>query len=310
MYRKGVVLGLLVVVAGIAGSAMSLDVALGLFSGGADPLITYSDAGKAQLEGAIAAFETAVGVPADFDYTSESAYMSLWIPMEKRDLVNKLAQCYYVLGDVFSTDAVDVKAVFVRGKLWGLKSLRMDPAFAATEKEQGFIAAIERETDVASLYWTCANWGRVDEYDKLTAIEHYDPPKLLALIERALKVDDSYMVYGAYRVLAGFWGGFPKIPLIEYRQNLPRVLSYICHVVNAPAICSNVDCRPVPLCDEYFENRSTFVKYYLMPKQLWKDAASVLEDIISEAIGDEYPLYNAFAQQEAGTLLAEVQKHL
>ena len=105
-------------------------------------------------------------------------------------------------------------------------------------------------------------------------------------------------------------GGFPKIPLIKYRQNLPRVLSYICHVVNAPAICSNVDCRPDPPGDEYLENRRTFVKYYLIPKRLWKDAAGVLEDIISEAIGDEYPLYNAFAQQEAHDLLIEVQKHL
>ena len=72
-YRTGIVLGLLLVVASIAGSAMSLDVALGLFSGGADPLITYSDVGKAQLEGAIVAFETAVSMRADFDYTSESA---------------------------------------------------------------------------------------------------------------------------------------------------------------------------------------------------------------------------------------------
>ena len=289
---------------------MSVDVALGLFSDGADPLITYSDVGKAQLEGAIVAFETAVGVPADFDYTSESAYTSLWIPVEKRDLVNKLAQCYYVLGDVFSTDAVDVMAVFVRGKLWGLKSLRMDSAFAATEKEQGFIAAIERETDVASLYWTCANWGRVDEYNKLTAIGHYDPPKLLALIERALKVDDSYMVYGAYRVLAGFWGGFPKIPLIKYRQNLPRVLSHICHVVDAPDLCSDTNCNPVPSCNEYLENRHTFMKYYLIPRRMWREASDVLNDIISAEIGDDYPLYNAFAQQEARTLLVEVQKHL
>jgi len=66
----------------------------------------------------------------------------------------------------------------------------------------------------------------------------------MALIERAFVVDDSYMLYGAYRVLAGFWGGFPKIPFIKYRQNLPLVLSYICHVINEPGYCQ--DCPNCP----------------------------------------------------------------
>jgi hypothetical protein len=311
MYRMAVVVALFVIVAIPAVSAMSLDVALALFDGGADPLIPYSDEGKVQLEGAIAAFETAVGVPSGFRYNTESAYMNLSIPQEKKDLVTKLAQCYYVLGDVFTANTADVKDVFACGKLWGLKSLRMSPRFAATEKEQGFIPAVEQESDVAALYWTCVDWGRVDEYDKLSAIKHSDPPKLLALIERALEVDDSYMLYGPYRALAGFWGGFPKIPLIKYRQNLPRVLSYICHVVNAPDYCSDcTNCHRDPRCDEYLENRLTFVKYYLIPRRLWKDASGVLTDILSAVIGDEYPLYNAFAQQEACDLLGEVKKHL
>jgi len=311
MYRMAVVVALLAGAVTLAGFAMSLDAALALFDGGADPLIPYSDEGKVQLEGAITAFETAVGVPSGFRYNTESAYMNLPIPLKKKDLVTKLAQCYYVLGDVFTEDKASVKAVFVRGRLWGLKSLRMDPAFASTEKEKGFTAAVEQESDVAALYWTCADWGRVDEYDKLSAIKHSDPPKLLALIERALEVDDSYMLYGPYRALAGFWGGFPKIPLIKYRQNLPRVLSYICHVVDAPDYCSDcTNCQRDPRCDEYLENRLTFVKYYLIPRRLWKDAYGVLTDILSAAIGDEYPLYNAFAQQEARDLLVEVKKHL
>ncbi len=36
----------------------------------------------------------------------------------------------------------------------------------------------------------------------------------------------------------------------------------------------------------------------------------MLNEIISAEVGDKYPLYNAFAQQEAQKLLAEVQKHL
>jgi hypothetical protein len=310
MYRMAVVVALLAGAVTLAGFTMSLDAALALFDGGADPLIPYSDEGKVQLEGAITAFETAVGVPSGFRYNTESAYMNLSIPQEKKNLVTKLAQCYYVLGDVFTKDKASVEAVFVRGRLWGLKSLRMDPTFASTEKEKGFTAAVEQESDVAALYWTCADWGRVDQYDKLAAIAHYDPPKLLALIERALEVDDSYMVYGAYRVLAGFWGGFPKIPLVKYRQNLPRVLSYICCVVDASDYCGDIKCCPDARCDDYLENRRTFVTYYLLAKRMWQEAADVLSDIISAEIGDDYPLYNAFAQHEARDLLVEVKKHL
>jgi len=310
VYRVTVVVALFVLVVASIALAMSLDDALVLFPSGTDPMITYSDEGKVQLEGAIAAFEEAVGVTSDFDYDSESAYMSLAVLQDKKDLVTKLAQCYYVLGDVFTEDKAAVKGVFMRGKMWGVKSLRMDPAFAAAEKEQGFIAAVNQETDVATLYWTCADWGRVDQYDKMAAIAHNDPPKLLALIERALEVDDSYMLHGAYRVLAGFWGGFPKIPFVKYHQDLARVLSYICHVVDAPDYCSDIACHPAPRCDEYLENRRTFVTYYLLPQREWQEAADVLNEIISAEVGDKYPLYNAFAQQEAQKLLAEVQKHL
>ena len=310
MKTMGVVLGLLLVFSSIAGFAMSLDDALALFAGDADPMITYSAEGKAQLEGAIAAFEAAIGVPSGFDHNSESAYMSLPIPQDKKDLVNKLAQCYYVLGDVFTPDASEVKGIFLRGKLWGLKSLRMNPMFAVIEKEDGFIAAVKQETDVAALYWTCADWGRVDQYDKLAAIKNYDPPKLLALIERALEVDDSYMIYGAYRVLAGFWGGFPKIPLIKYRQDLPRVLSYICHVVDAPDYCGDVTCHPDARCYEYLENRRTFAIYYLIPNRMWQEEADMLNDILSAEIWDEFPLYNAFVQHEARSLIVDVKKNL
>ena len=311
MYRIGIVLGLVVISTALVASAMTLSAALGLFAGGVDPMIPYSNTGKAQLEGAIAAFQTALKVPKDFNYTSESAYMALPIPLAQRDLVTKLSQCYFVLGDVFATTKANAMAAFVRGKLWGLKGLWMDPKFAATEKDHGFIAAVNQETDVAALYWTCANWGQVDQYDKLAAIEHDDPPKLLALIERVRVVDDTYMVYGAYRVLAGFWSGFPKLPFIKYHQDLPRVLSYICHVVDVHEYCSGcTDCKPAPQCQAYLENRRVFVEYYLIPKGLWTDAARVLDAIIAAPIGDKYPLYNAVAKYRAQELLVKVKRHL
>ena len=88
------------------------------------------------------------------------------------------------------------------------------------------------------------------------------------------------------------------------------MLSYICHVVDAPDFCNGIGCDPVPRCDEYLENRRTFVTYYLIPKRMWKEAADVLGDIISSDIGYEFPLYNAFAQQKPRDLLGEIKKYL
>ena len=191
-----------------------------------------------------------------------------------------------------------------------LKSLRMNPKFATEEKRHDFIAAVNQETDVAAIYWTYANWARKDEFDKLWAIARNDPPKLLALAERSLAVDKTYIAYGPYRSLAAFWGGLPPLPLTKFGQNLPRTLSYICPVIDEPQYCSEcIDCPIDPDYNAYFENRLIFAQYYLMEKSLWNEAARVLQSIIDDPIGDRYPLYNALDQQLARQLLDRLNKH-
>jgi tetratricopeptide (TPR) repeat protein len=288
-----------------------LDEALALFTTGADVMVNYDAAGRARLEAAIDAFEDALGIAASFDAANEDAYSTLEISIEKKDLVNKLSQCYYTLGDVFLRGQDSAETIFVKGQYWGLKSLRMNPEFVTEEKRHGFIEAVAQEADVAALYWTYANWARKDEIDKLGAIARNDPPKLLAMAEQALAVDETYIAYGPYRSLAAFWGGLPPFPLITFGQNLPRALSYICPVVYEPGYC--VDCPDCPYdqdCNAYFENRLIFAEYYLMEKGLWEEAARVLQSILDDPVGETYSLYNALCQELATNLLEEVQEHL
>ena len=290
--------------------SMTLDEAIQLFPESSDIMVEYNAGGRARLEGAIQALEDALGVTPSFDDTDEQAYTNLLIAPEQKDLVNKLSQCYYTLGDVFLRDEASAPRAFDRGRLWGLKSLRMNPEFATEEKRHGFIAAVDQETDIAALYWTYANWARKDEFDKLWAIARNDPPKLLALAERTLAVDESYLAYGPYRSLAAFWGGLPPLPLTKFGQDLPRTLSYICPVIEEPGYCGDCsDCPIDPNCNAYFENRFIFAQYYLMEKGLWDEAARVLQSIIDDPIGDKYPLYNALDQQLARKLLDQVNKH-
>ncbi len=312
MKRTFLVLGLLFLALGATAFAETdLEKALALFSTGADVMVNYDAAGQGTLEAAIDALKHALGATASFDEMNEDAYSTLEISIEKKDLVSKLSQCYYTLGDVFLRGQDGAESIFVKGQYWGLKSLRMNPDFTTEEKRHGFIAAVSQETDVAALYWTYANWARKDEIDKLGAIARNDPPKLLALAEQALAVNETYIAYGPYRSLAAFWGGLPPFPLITFGQNLPRALSYICPVVDEPDYC--VDCPECPYdqdCNAYFENRLIFTEYYLMEKGLWEEAARILQSILDDPIGEPYPLYNALCQELAANLLEEAQEHL
>lgn len=285
--------------------------ALALFPAGQDVSVTYTDEGQAALESAVRILEEALGVTVLFDHTDEDAYMDLDIEIEKKSWVNALSRGYYTLGDVFLKDDEAKQVAFVRGQYWGLKSLRMSATFSEEELRHSFIEAVNQEHDVAALFWTYGNWTRKDEFDPLGAIARNDPPKLEALIERAFEIDPTYAVDAPYRALAAFWGGLPSIPLYTYGQNLPRALSYICPVIEEPYYCDT--CSDCPVMDDvgaYFENRLIFAQYYLMEMELWAEAARVLESILSDPIGDRFPLYNAYCVELAQDLLDEVSEKL
>jgi hypothetical protein len=313
--RVGLAVGIIcLAIAPLASADAALDAALALIPDDGDVAVYYDAAGRAALEAAIGALEDAVGVTASFDSTNEDAYTALDIPVEQKNLVNKLSQAYYTLCDVFLyyEDSAVRKAMFERGRLWGLKSLRMNPDFAQIERSSGtFVDAIRQETDVAALYWTYGNWARKDEFDVVGAVFRNDPPKLEALIERALEIQPSYINYGAYRSIAAFWGSLPPMPFGTYRQDLPRALSYLCPVLHEPTYCVEcAECPWDPDCDLYFENRLIFAQYYLMEKSEWAAAARVLQSILAEPVGELHALYNAFDQVLARELLADVEKHL
>ncbi len=301
---------LMFVVSGYSILAMTLDEAIKLVPEASDVMVEYNADGQEKLEEAIQILQDALGISPSFDDTSEDAYMALPISIELKSVVNKLSQCYYTLGDVFLRKEDGAVRIFDKGRLWGLKSLRMNPDFVTEEKRHGFVAAVNKENDIGALYWTYANWARKDEFDVLGAIARDDPPKLLGLIERCLAVDDTYITYGPYRALAAFWGGLPPLPLIKYGQNLPRTLSYICPVINEPDYCAECsDCPIDPNCDAYFENRLIFAQYYLVEKSLWDEAARVLQSIINDPIGETYRLYNALDQELAKEFLDQVNDH-
>ena len=291
-----------------------LDLAIELFASG-DVIIPYSDEGRVQLEAAIEVFRTALGIPEDLNEANEEEVGAFDVDLAQKDLVNKVSQAYYTLADVFLEGEENERATYLKGKHWGMKSLRLDSAFVQIESESGFVAAVRAATDIEALYWTAANWLRASEFNKLEAIFAGVPEKTEAMSLRCLEIDDTFNSYGSYRALGAFWGGMPRLPAGTYRKNFNKSLSYFCKVVDEPNLCAECnDCPDFgsfdPAAGEYLENRLLFVEFYLIEKEYWEDAQRVLQQILSAPIGDKHPLYNALAHEEATQFLEEVEKHL
>lgn len=244
-----------------------------------------------ELETAIAALESAYAID----------------PLDA-DVLDALAQCYYTLADVYLTEDGAKKDAYIIGQRYGEESLRLAPGFAAKESSDGFMAALELVVDVAALQWTYSNWSRKDEYDILGAVFRNDPPKLRALVERALVVDPLYVAGAPYRSLAALVSSLPKL----LGQDLELARLYLCKVVDAPEVCGDCERCPVdPICREFFGNRVFFAKYYLIKTGRWQEARDVLESVLAEDPGDIYPFHNALNQQRARTMLDEdVLPHL
>jgi len=316
--------GLLIGCALVGGAqdAMDLDTALGYFQNEA-VMIEYSEAGRAVLEEIIEVFHAELGVTDALNELNEDDVMAFTVAMEDQLVVNRLSQAYYTLANAFlGGQAPDEEQTYLKGKHWGLKSLRMDATFLAIEtgdvaegEPKGFVAAVEQSTNLDGLYWGAANWLRVGEFNPLEAIFAAIPEKTEAMSLRCLELDDTHVSYGSYRALGAFWGGLPRLPGGTYRKNFNRSLGYFCKIVDEPTLCAECnDCPDFgpfdPAAAEYFENRMLFAKYYLKEKGYWEDIKRICEEVLAEPIGELYPLYNAISHETAQALLDEANEKL
>lgn len=299
----------------VSAMAMTLDEALGLFVD-SDINIPYSAEGQAQLEEMIAAFREALGVTDALNEANEDDLMAFEVDASLAYIIPYLAQSYYTLADAFLGEAeAEVKPFYLRGKHWGLKVLRMDAEFAATEDADGFVAAVQGSDNLTGLYWTSSNWLRAGQFDVLAAVFAGMPEKTEAITLRCMELDDSYTHYGAYRALGAFWSGLPTLPAGKFRKNWNASLSHFCKVVDEPTLCGDCgDCTdfgPVdPTAHEYLENRMFFVEFYLMERGLWEDAKRVVDSVVADGLGDKYQLYNAISLEKAALFLETIEANL
>jgi len=289
---------------GVAQETMDLDTALGFFQND-QIMIEYSEAGRAQLEEIIDALKAGLGVPEDLDEDSEDAVGAFEVDMALKNVVVSLSQAYYTLANVFMTEPENYP-FYRAGKHWAFNALRMSPDFNDNEGGR-FDESVAQETDVPAMYWLNANWLRSSKENKIQAVFAGVPAKSEMLSQRILELDPNYIAGGIYRSLGGYYEQLPSM----MGRDMGQALFYLCHVVDEPSYCSECGAgEMVPGAYEYFENRTFFVEFYLMPEKHWEDAARILESVLDEEVGDVYPLMNAYSQAHAQTLLDEVNEHL
>lgn len=204
-------------------------------------------------------------------------------------ILNMLARAYYTLADIFLPER-EKQEVHEKGQLYGERSLRAHPEFVAAEREKGFVEAVKTSTDVEALYWTYANWARKVElggaFGIIAAALRGDDKKLSALMSRCLELDRNYLAGGPLRAYAGY---FAKHPFSKDYEKARELL--------LEAISNHGD---------YLENRLFYAQYYLLPKELWTEARTVLQEILEAPI-EPYPLMNSYCQVKAAALLAEIR---
>ena len=286
----------------LAQDAMDLNTALSFFVND-QIMIEFSAEGQAQLEQIILALKAGVGAPDDLNEQSEEAVGALEIDIALKEVVNKLAQAYYTLANVFLTtpDGEFPTDTYLAGKHWGFKSLRMNPDFNDLEGGR-FDDSVAQETDYRAMYWTNSNWLRASTENKLAAVFAGVPAKAEMLMMRVLELAPEFIYGGVYRSLGAYYEQLPGIA----GRDINKALFYLCHLVDEAGYCA--DCSfgevgdMVPSAYDYLENQTFFVEYYLIPEGHWEDANRILQDVLASEIGTDAALMNAYSKAHAQTL--------
>ncbi len=216
-------------------------------------------------------------------------------PQSQSFVLDRLSQCCYELTTFSPGNTANDKKLFAQGKDYGLRSLRLNPAFARLENEN-FAGAVSHITDPAALLWTANNWGALFGYNLLQGMT--DVGKVKALYERGIKIDE------------GYWGGSFHNALGAMLITLPSFLG------GDPDQGKAHLKRAIALAPDYLENRVVYAQYWGFTYDLFgkvngiRDLSLIQREfqfVISAPIGD-WPFWNAEAKKEAKALLQKSQE--
>ncbi len=132
------------------------------------------------------------------------------------ELLVLAAQSYggYPMAFIEDDDPERAKKLYVRGRHYGLRALKLNKKFRqALEEGKRFREAVKYlgKKYVPALFWTAQNWAAWLNLSTTEVSALFDQPKIMALMERVIELDDTYYYGGAHLFYALYYASMPSM---------------------------------------------------------------------------------------------------
>jgi len=217
------------------------------------------------------------------------------LPVQSQAYVlNRLSELCYEAAMFTEGNTPEDKTLFVKGKEYGLRSLRLNDAFAANEWA-GLEAALEHATDPMAMHWAANNWGMLCGMNPIQGL--LEQSSVLLLFSRTIEVDRD------------FWGGSAASALGSL-------------LIMLPGMMGGNDQRGLALINESIEMDPTYLHNHIILAEYWgftynmfgaltgvRDAELIEREMAIVLEGDigEWPFWNRQAKIAAERLLAQLR---
>jgi hypothetical protein len=130
-------------------------------------------------------------------------------------LLTAQALAGYTMGFVEDENPDRAKPLYLRSRDYGLRILRMNSGFAKSENEPfeqyaTAIAALGKD-EIAALFWTAFAWAGWINLSLDDPQAFVDLPKVQAMMQRVLDLDETYFHASAHLFFGSVWGTKPKL---------------------------------------------------------------------------------------------------
>jgi len=212
-------------------------------------------------------------------------------------VLNRLSQLCYEAAMFTEGETEEDEALYSEGKEYGLRSLRLNPEYAAREA-RGLEDALSYVTDVAALHWTANNWGKWCGMHALQALAGQQF-WVLALFERCVALDPTY------------WGA-------SSASGLGSLL------IMSPGLLGGDPERGLALVEGSIASDPTYLNNHIILAEYWgftydmfgnptglRDAELVERELalIEEGAIDPWPFWNRVAKTDADRVWALLAEH-
>jgi len=210
-------------------------------------------------------------------------------------VLNRLSQLCYEAAMFTDGNTAEDKQLFVDGKDYAFRSLRLNEGFSARERA-GLQAALPYVTDPAAAHWAANNWGMILEMNPIQGL--VEQGSVMMLFERTIELEED------------FWGGSAASALGSLLIMVPGIMGG--NVQRGLALVED----SIEMAPDYLNNRVILAEYWGFTYNMFgaltgvRDAELIERETTSILEGEigEWPFWNRQAKMEAERLLSQLER--